>query len=220
MTRRSNRAITYCVAGLIACLAADLGSKQWALDSLSTERPGERPAVCEVDAQGYPRWQRIRQEPVVLIEGYLELDYAENCGAAFGLLRDSPSWIRHTIFGLAASAAAIALMVMFVQGRGGPLFAWSVPFVVSGALGNLVDRLRLGYVVDFIRFHVHDSFEYPTFNVADIVIVIGVALLVLDGSKKPKEAKTAEAPAPEPKAEGGRKRRRKKRDDDAEAERA
>jgi signal peptidase II len=70
---------------------------------------------------------------------------------------------------------------------------------VSGALGNMVDRVRLGYVVDFIHFHVYDSFEWPTFNVADSTITIGVALLLLDGLRKPAEAPAgAAAPAPVP----------------------
>jgi signal peptidase II len=74
-----------------------------------------------------------------------------------------------------------ALLFMFVTGTGGKLFAWSVPLIVSGALGNLVDRVRLGYVVDFIRFHLQEGWEWPTFNVADSTITVGVALLLLDG---------------------------------------
>lgn len=177
--RRSNKAIALCVVGTLALIGADIASKQWASANLSEERTGPAPPLCA--GRGMQRGSR---PGVVLVDGYLELQYAENCGAAFGLLRDADESTRRIIFGVAASAASIALMWMFVVGRGGKLFAWSVPFVVSGALGNLVDRVRYGYVVDFIRFHVHDKFEYPTFNVADITIVIGVALLMLDGLRK------------------------------------
>jgi signal peptidase II len=82
---------------------------------------------------------------------------------------------------------------------------------VSGAVGNLFDRVRHGYVVDFIRFHVHDKFEWPTFNVADITIVIGVGLLLLDGMRKDagKEAKPVELEAQTP-APPRKKRSKKK----------
>jgi signal peptidase II len=71
------------------------------------------------------------------------------------------------------------LSVLFVQGKGSPWFAAAVPLVISGAAGNLVDRVRQGYVVDFIRFYWKD-WEYPTFNVADIAITFGVICLVAD----------------------------------------
>jgi signal peptidase II len=58
--------------------------------------------------------------------------------------------------------------------------------IASGALGNLIDRFRLGYVVDFIRFHVHEAFVYPTFNVADCTITVGVALLLIEGFIAPR----------------------------------
>lgn len=197
MKRRSKQAITIAAIATIALVAADLGSKSWAAENLSSERIGEPPPVC-----GDRGMQRVRTDSLVLIEDYLEFSYAENCGAAFGLLRDAPDWVRRSIFGVAALAAAVVLFVMFVQGRGGPFFAWSVPLIVSGAVGNLVDRIRYGYVVDFIRFHYDepfdilawsfDRFEYPTFNVADITITVGVALLIIDGFRQEKLAKEAE----------------------------
>lgn len=186
MTRRSHRAIALCAAVTLALVAADLGTKAWAAETLSTERIGQPPPVC-----GERGMQRLRGESLIVIEDYLELSYAENCGAAFGLLRDAPDWVRRSIFGLAAVAATIVLFVMFVQGRGGGFFAWSVPLIVSGAVGNLFDRVRLGYVVDFIRFHWSDQWEYPTFNVADITITVGVALLIIDGFRQEKQAKDA-----------------------------
>lgn len=221
--RRSQKAIAICVVATLAMLAADLGTKEWASSNLSVERAGATPPVCA--GRGL---QRLPNEGKVLIEGYLELSYAENCGAAFGLLRDADDWVRRIVFGLAAFGAAIALMWMFVVGKGGPLFAWSVPFVVSGALGNLVDRLRYGYVVDFIRFHVEDKFEYPTFNVADITIVVGVALLFIDGwRKEPKgdakadgkgDAKDDGAKSEPPPSEPGTKKRKKRPKAEAEGE--
>ncbi|HJL16750.1 MAG TPA: signal peptidase II [Sandaracinaceae bacterium LLY-WYZ-13_1] len=216
MTRRSNQAIAICAAATLALVAADLGSKEWASANLSSERARQAPPVC-----GGQGMQRIRGESLVLVEGYLELSYAENCGAAFGLLRDAPDWVRRSIFGLAALAASVVLFVMFVQGRGGGFFAWSVPLIVSGAVGNLADRVRYGYVVDFIRFHLQDQWEYPTFNVADITITVGVALLIIDGFRQEKQgaeeerareaAEAAEAGPPDDDEGPSPARRKKKR---------
>jgi signal peptidase II len=109
------------------------------------------------------------------------------------MLDQSPRWLRAGVFLVAGTIAVFALMLMFVRGSGGQLFAWSVPLIVSGALGNMIDRVRLGYVIDFIHFHIHDSFEWPTFNVADSTITVGVALLLLDGLRRPAETQPPRA---------------------------
>ena len=203
MTRRSTSAIVAMSLALLVSTAADLGTKAWAESKLSVERAGDNPPVCQVDEHGYREMQRLRTRATVLVEGWLELRYAENCGAAFGMLDESPRWVRAAIFFTAAGVAIVALLWMFVQGHGGVMLAWSVPLIVSGALGNLVDRVCLGYVVDFIRlFHVFDSgpWEYPTFNIADSTITVGVILLFIDGMKKPAAvpaASQAEQPATE-----------------------
>lgn len=174
----------FMLAALVLYTFADLASKEWALDALSKERSGVKPAICEPDDQGYMRMQRLPTRTRTLIPNYLEFRYAENCGAAFGMLRTAPSWVRATIFGLAGIGACVVLTVMFMRGVGGRLFELSVPLVLSGAVGNLSDRVRHGFVVDFIRFHIKNSWEYPTFNVADISIAVGVGLLLLDGFRK------------------------------------
>ena len=190
---RSKQVIALCAVATIALLAADLASKQWAETALSAARTAEpASAVCEPDEHDRIVYRRIMTEPVVLIDGYLEFRYAENCGAAFGLMRGAPPIARKVVFGVAAVLASIALFTMFVRGRGGALFAVSVPLIVSGAIGNLVDRVRYGYVVDFIRFHLQESWSYPTFNIADIGITVGVVLLVLDGFKDAKRAREVE----------------------------
>ncbi len=213
MTRRSNRAIAICAVATLALLGADLAAKQWASETLSAERPGDPPPLC----QG--QYQRLHRPDVVIIENVLEMQYAENCGAAFGIGNGWSLTTRRAVFIPAALLATLALFWMFARGSGGRFFAWSVPFVVSGAVGNLIDRVRYGYVVDFIRVHYHDQFNYPTFNVADIAIVVGVALLVLDGlrkdEKKPSaDAKAAKATEDAP-AESATKRKRGKKSDRA-----
>jgi signal peptidase II len=178
----------------------DLGTKHWALDRLSQPSALASEPVCQPNEYGRIQTQRAQRSPVVLIEGYLEFRYAENCGAAFGFMRDMPSMVRKGVFYVAAAGAVILLLWMFVTGRGGTLFAISVPLIVSGAIGNLVDRVRWGYVVDFVRFHLNDRWAYPTFNVADAWITIGVALILIEGlvdgrREKRARAEVAETPA-------------------------
>jgi signal peptidase II len=190
---RSLRSITVCAIALIALTALDLWTKEWAVRELSRERTSKVAAACTPDAEGQYSMQRLRGESIVLVPDYLEFRYAENCGAAFGLLDDAPRWLRVVVFMGAGIVAIAALLWMFVRGHGGKLFAASVPLVASGALGNMVDRLRLGYVVDFIHFHIRDGFEWPTFNVADSTITVGVALLLLDGLRGPAPRATEQA---------------------------
>ncbi len=186
---RSRRAIAIALAATIALLAADLWTKTWAETSLSTQRVGQLPPLCETDEYGSLGTQRQRTDPVVVIEDYLMFRYAENCGAAFGLMRDAPPVARKIVFGIAAAAASIVMFMLFARGRGAVLFAYSVPLIVSGAVGNLVDRIRYGYVVDFIRFHLPNGWEWPTFNIADCGITVGVILLVLDGFRDSRREK-------------------------------
>lgn len=184
LAKRSYKALAFMLVSLAVYTAADLVSKEWALDNLSRERLGKQPAVCQPDDHGFVRMQRVPTEPKVVIDGYFVFHYAENCGAAFGILRTAPAWMRAGIFGLAALGACVVLTMMFMRGTGGPLFAAAVPLILSGAIGNLSDRFRHGFVVDFIQVDPR-WFEYPTFNVADITITIGVVLLLIDGMKKP-----------------------------------
>lgn len=178
---RPARAIVACLAALVLFTALDLWTKAWAMENLS-EPLASPPPLCSTET--HARNQRANSRTITLVPAYLELRYAENCGAAFGLLDRSAPWLRSSVFIVAGIAAIGALLGMFIRGRGGALFAWSVPLVVSGALGNMIDRVRLGYVVDFIRFF-HGSFQWPTFNVADVTISVGVALLLLDGLRRP-----------------------------------
>lgn len=198
VSHRSPRSIILMIVSLLALLALDLGSKEWALDNLSTPRPlARQAAVCEPDRHGRAEYKHQPQAPRPLLNGVLNLYYAENCGAAFSMLRTAPSWLRLAVFGTASAGAALILISMFVRGAGGPLFATAVPLVASGAIGNnLVDRPRHGFVVDFLQVH-PDLFDYPIFNVADIWIAIGVGLLLIDGFRTKQKVSLA-SPASEP----------------------
>ena len=191
---RSAKALVVCMVAIAALAAIDLGTKHWALDALSQPSPFGSQPVCAADASGRIQPQRAQGSTVVLIDGYLEFRYAENCGAAFGFMRDMPTKVRKGVFYVAAAGAVVLLLWMFVTGRGGALFALSVPMIIAGAIGNFVDRVRFGYVVDFVRFHIHDRWAYPTFNVADAWITIGVTLILIEGfmdSRREKRARLA-----------------------------
>lgn len=185
--------LVLCLVSLAFFTWLDLWTKDLAIEHLPCD-----PATAE-DCRMVPGKAYSRAGSFVLVDGYLDLSYAENRGAAFGMLRDAPKWVRATLFTAAAVLATVILMWMFVAGHGGPLFAWSVPLIVSGALGNMIDRWRLGYVVDFIRFHINDGWEWPTFNIADCTITVGVVFLLLDGLRKqalpPEEAGAGEGGA-------------------------
>lgn len=180
LRRNTPRAIAFGLVALVALTAGDLWSKQWAREALSVAKPAAvAPPVCAADAEGRRGMQRQAVQAQVLIEGHLQLSYAENCGAAFGMLHSAPRWVRASVFTVAALGFMGLLFWMYVRGGGGRMFSAAVPLVASGALGNLIDRLYYGYVTDFIRYH--GLFEWPTFNVADIVIAVGAAFLFLDG---------------------------------------
>lgn len=195
MTRnpRSAKAIVLCLVAAGVLTAMDLGSKDWALDRLSQPSPRASDPVCEPNEFGRIQPQRSQRSPIVLIDGLLEFRYAENCGAAFGFMRDMPKTVRKGVFYVAAAGAVLLLLWMFISGRGGKLFAFSVPLIVAGAIGNFVDRVNLGYVVDFVRFHINDRWAYPTFNVADAWITVGVVLILIEGFMDGRREKLARA---------------------------
>jgi signal peptidase II len=118
--------------------------------------------------------------PAPVIPGFFELLYRENRGGAWGLLSGAPEWFRLPFF-VGTSVLAIAFL-LWLRGRMRVHRPWvdvAFPAILGGAVGNLIDRVRLGFVVDFLDLHVGAA-HWPTFNVADIGITVGVALLVAD----------------------------------------
>ncbi|MGI9165046.1 MAG: signal peptidase II [Pyrinomonadaceae bacterium] len=126
-----------------------------------------------------------------LISGFLDLAYTENRGIAFGQLQEGGSFGRW-FFVILAMAAAIAVLYYFLRTpRNDDRTLGACALLLAGITGNLTDRVRLGYVVDFISLHA-GSYHWPTFNVADASICIGAGLLALDlifeGRKQKKES--------------------------------
>jgi signal peptidase II len=122
-----------------------------------------------------------------IINGFLDLIYAENRGIAFGQLQEGGNFGRW-FFVVLAVAAALAVFYFFVRTpRNDDRVLGACALLLAGILGNLTDRVRLGYVIDFIAMHA-GSYHWPTFNVADASISIGALLLAYDlvfaGKKK------------------------------------
>jgi len=133
-------------------------------------------------------------ESHLLIDGVLRLTYVQNRGAAFGILSDADLPYQSLLFAVVSLGALGAIAA----------YAWRLParsrlpqtalaLIMGGALGNLLDRARLGYVIDFVDAYwgVH---HWPAFNVADSAISIGVVLLVIDILRQPQAGEAAPPP--------------------------
>jgi len=110
---------------------------------------------------------------------FFNLVLVHNTGAAFSFLAGESGWQRW-FFTLVTIVICAALLVTLRRSSGKRLLALALTLVLGGALGNLYDRLTLGHVVDFVQLHAL-GYYFPSFNVADSAITIGVALLVWDG---------------------------------------
>ena len=118
-------------------------------------------------------------EERVIIDGFLQFIYTENPGIAFGQLQDGGSFGRW-FFVVLAALAAIAVFYYFMRTpRNDDRVLGACALLLAGILGNLTDRVRLGYVVDFIVVHA-GNYHWPTFNVADASITVGALLLAFD----------------------------------------
>jgi signal peptidase II len=157
----------------IVSLGLDLGSKWWAKSHLE-------------DAKSFS------QRHVEIIPKLLTFTFAKNKGGAWGLLQDEPETVRRPFF-LGISVLAVLFIVSLYR-RLTPqqtALKWGLPLVLGGALGNLVNRIQYNYVVDFIDCYAKWNDEihhWPTFNIADVAIVVGVGLMAVDmfTSRRPK----------------------------------
>jgi signal peptidase II len=133
--------------------------------------------------QNFGEFEHITLLPV------LDITHMHNVGAAFSFLASASGWQRWVFIGLAGVVSVgIIVWLLRLKERAHGLLACGLALVLGGALGNVIDRIRLGYVVDFIHFH-WDRAYFPAFNVADSAITVGAACLLLDalfeGKRKP-----------------------------------
>ena len=136
---------------IILGIAVDFLSKRWVLANLTGGRV------------------------IDLIPGYLDFTYVENRGAAFGIFQGQ---IR--ILGITSLVRGTALLIYLVTRRKEhPLMKAALALIVAGAFGNAYDRFVYEFVVDFIHFHLRDTWHFAVFNVADMCVVIGAGLMIL-----------------------------------------
>lgn len=117
------------------------------------------------------------------ITSFFDLVRYHNEGAAFSFLADAGGW-QKLFFSGVSIVAIIVITYLIRKHRAEKLFCLGLALVLGGAIGNLYDRMTLGYVVDFLFFH-YKALYWPAFNVADSAICVGVALLLLDSFKQP-----------------------------------
>ena len=121
------------------------------------------------------------------ITSFFNLVHWRNTGAAFSFLHASSGWQRWLFIGLAL--VAVVLIVWMLARHGGQrLFAWALALILGGAIGNVIDRMLHGSVVDFIQLHWRGT-AFPSFNVADSAITVGAVLLILDELLRVRRAK-------------------------------
>lgn len=116
------------------------------------------------------------KRPIVVINNLIELHFVKNFGAAFGILQNQ-RW-----FFIVITFLVLTGIIIFVIKKKDSLHFFtklSLGALLGGAIGNLIDRVKLGYVVDFIKVDLGRLYDFPVFNIADIFIVIGTLLLVL-----------------------------------------
>lgn len=121
--------------------------------------------------------------------GVFDLVLAHNTGAAFSFLNDAGG-MQRWLFSIIAIAASVWIVVLLRKHAAQTLFALALSLVLGGALGNLIDRISYGYVVDFLLFH-WDEHYFPAFNLADSAITCGAALLIWDSFMEKKHGPVA-----------------------------
>jgi signal peptidase II len=112
------------------------------------------------------------------VTSFLNIVRAHNTGAAFSLLAQASGWQRW-LFTAIGVGAAVFIIWMLRSHAGQKLFSFALALILGGALGNVLDRLLQGHVVDFVQVHWH-GWYFPAFNVADSAITVGAACLILD----------------------------------------
>jgi signal peptidase II len=123
--------------------------------------------------------RNLRFRDVTVIRGFFDFSYAENPGIAFGQLQEGGPFGRWFFVILAAAAAVAVLFYFFRTPRNDDRILGACSLLLAGIVGNLTDRVRMGFVIDFIQLHA-GQFHWPNFNVADASISVGALLLAYD----------------------------------------
>jgi signal peptidase II len=119
---------------------------------------------------------------------FFNLTYVHNPGAAFSFLADQPGWQRWFFTAIASIASIVFFVWMAKTPKQNKILGIAFALMLSGALGNLIDRVLFGYVIDFLDFYVGNA-HWPAFNIADSAIFCGAALMIIDSFKAEKQKK-------------------------------
>jgi signal peptidase II len=131
-------------------------------------------------------------ESVAVVKQIFSITYVRNTGAAFGFLATANPSFRVPFFLIVPIIAMVVLGFLYRDlPSSAKIRAMALGLVSGGAVGNLIDRVRLGYVVDFLDFHYKSDYFFPAFNVADSAICVGVAILLLSTLTKKEETEHA-----------------------------
>lgn len=133
------------------------------------------------------RWTKVLiqkrfdlNESISVIDGFFNITYVRNTGVAFGIFSSISSPVKSVLLSVFTACAAVVVVTYSVRSPvRNRLLQIALSLILGGALGNLYDRLAYGYVVDFLEFYA-GSYHWPSFNVADAAISIGVGLLALE----------------------------------------
>jgi len=171
-------------------LALDQWTKYLAVERLTFafERAGAATAGEKLSAFWNARHlEPLAREPYHVWRPVWRMNYVENPGSAFGLFRGLPEGVRNFFFALIYPAAAAFILYYYRRLEGGQRWLQTaLAMVLSGTAGNFVDRLAHGYVVDFVEWYWWNrpDLRWPTFNLADSLIVVGVGMLLLHPGEK------------------------------------
>ena len=123
----------------------------------------------------------ITQRSVVIVPGYFDFEYTRNPGAAFSFLADTNSPYKLPFF-IITTIIALGVILYIMRGVSPKqqVLIWGLSLIAGGAAGNFIDRIRFNYVIDFILWKYTDAYRWPTFNIADALICIGVGLMLIE----------------------------------------
>lgn len=197
------------IAIFLIGVAADQGTKQWAyhtLPSASFHKHTDDYPACGTLEEEYARARFIRNNTrkIEVVKNLWDFRYVENCASAFGLMGNVPEGFRFPFFLIISILACFIIPYMYLKTPPDQkLMIYALPFIMAGALGNLLDRMIYRFVIDFVDWYVVIKGvpnHWPTFNIADVAIVVGIGLMLLhlfiDG-KNERARKKAEEAKPE-----------------------
>lgn len=174
----SQHRLGWLIVVLFIGISADQITKVWAQSTLAESYRVSEEMMVDGVTKTIEKEIYYPIKVITLVPNFFNLMYKENPAAAFSLTRSIPEWFRRPMLVTVSVLATIFFLFWYFRAKGNDgLLLASFSFILSGAMGNLADRIRLGYVIDFLDVHAGSlglpHWHWPTFNIADSFIVIG-----------------------------------------------